>query len=159
MTIHAFPVRSASVSPLPKPLPGGAGPADLLAVLEGANRELQAVRARIGAIEANMARELQRGHVPLDCEQTRAAWFNERVAPLLETGIYAPAWEESVRHYAHVLYHLPELLPAWSGAVAKLKAFLADYRELRQTLEATFIDPVFDAELSRRQAGGQPSHG
>lgn len=158
MTIHAFPVRSAPVAPLPKPLPGDAGPADLLTVLDGANRELQAVRARICAIEANIARELQRGQVPLDCEETRAAWFNERVAPLLETGIYTPAWEESVRAYAHVFYHLPDMVPTWTVAVAKLKAFLAEYRELRQSLEATFIDPVFDAELSRRRAGGLPSH-
>lgn len=159
MTIHVFPVRSAPIPALPKPLPGDAGPAELLAVLDGAQRELLAVRARASAIEANIARDLQREQVQLDCEQTRAAWFNERVAPLLETGIYSPAWEESVRAYAHVFYHLPDMVPAWTLAVARLKVFLADYRELRQSLEATFIDPVFDAELSRRRAGGQPSHG
>lgn len=159
MTVHAFPVHLGTVPPLPLPLPGDASPADLLAVLEVAYRELRAMRARARSIEANIAREIQSGHVQLDCDHTRADWFDERVAPLLETGIYAPAWEESLRTYVLVFYNLPDLVPAWTGPVAKLKSFLAEYRALRRSLEATLIDPVFDAELSRRRAGGQPRHG
>lgn len=137
---------------LPTTLPGDGSPSSLIAVLDTAQVQIAALETVSNHSHARLLHDVQDTEINPSEEATRDAWHNQFIRP---QWIRAEAILTRLLEYHEQLQGLPEILPAWSAAIARLEQLVARVNDLHILLEVR-INEVFDAEADRRRAAGLP---
>lgn len=149
MSIRDFPFTAKR---LPATLDGDGSPSSLTAALEAAQVQIAGLRNASAHAYDRMVQDIQITGQDLLPEATRDKWHNLFVGPHL---LSVQALHDRLSNYHVKLQHLPEILPAWSLAVARLARLVAQLEEMIHELENR-AESIFDAEVARRRAAGLP---